>query len=510
MVALAAGCSRSDSEADAGLLRLAWSSDPASLDPARVVDVVGGEAVALLFEGLVTLDRDGGIAPGLADSWEILDEGRLYRFHLDPAARASDGIPVGAVEAAASFRRLLDPTTASPRAWVLETIHGAPAYRSGEAADVDGIRPLEGNVLEIELERPSVSFLGLLTMPAAAVLPASGDASGGVATGPWRLAERVRDGFLRFEPNPHWHRPTGGFREIRVRILPEEVTRVAECEVGNLDVIEVPASAASRFHDDPERAARLQRQVALVTEYVGLDNEDAVLRDPRVRLALNLAVDVDLILATVMGGRGVRAGGAIPPGLPGGGRGEPFPHDPARAVALLDEAGVPDDWTLELWQRPSPIASQVLEAIQSDLRRIGVAAEIKVRDWSALKAAIDRGEVPAFFINWYADYPDPETFLVPLFHSRNVGGGGNRARFVDAGIDADLERLDRLVDPGRRAELAAGIDARIHTRAPWIYLWHPVREFAVSDRVTGFRPHVVPAAERWLDDAPARNPTSPP
>ena len=108
---------------------------------------------------------------------------------------------------------------------------------------------------------------------------------------------------------------------------------------------------------------RLHRQVLLAVEYVGLNNEDRVLRDPRVRRALNLAVNVDLLLERVLGGRGVRASGAIPPGLPGGGRGEAFAFDPAAARRLLAECKVPSDWGRAV-AGPGPIASQVLEAIR--------------------------------------------------------------------------------------------------------------------------------------------------
>jgi ABC-type transport system substrate-binding protein len=156
-----------------------------------------------------------------------------------------------------------------------------------------------------------------------------------------------------------------------------------------------------------------------------------------------------------------------------------------------------------MWQRPSPIASQILEAVQSDLREVGIASEIFQRDWGALKAAIDRGDVPAFFMNWYADYPDPENFLVPLFHSKNVGGGGNRARFASARIDSLLDRLEMEGNLDARAALARSIDAEIHEASPWIELWHPAREVATSERVREWSPHLVPACERWIHIAKA-------
>lgn len=499
VLAVAAGCGGSSRAPDPERLRIAWSSDPATLDPALAVDVVGSAAVALLCEGLVTFDAEGRPGPALASAWNVSPDGLQYRFTIDENARSSDGTALTAHDVVGSYRRLLDPATASPRAWVLERIAGAAEFRAGHADSIAGLAIDPEGRLVIRLATPSASFLGLLAMPNAGVLAGGAEDPAQVSTGPWVLVERVRDSHLLFRANPHWHGRAPGFRELHVRILPEEFTRVAEFEVGNLDVLEVPPSASKRFRASAF-ADRLQRQVSLVTEYVGLNNEDPVLSDSRVRTALNHAVDVDLILEKVLGGRGVRSTGAVPPSLPGGGgRGLFFEHDPALARKLLEAAGVPDDWTLTLWQRPSPLASQVLEAIQSDLTKVGVTAEIRLRDWNALKSAIDRGEAQAFFINWYADYPDAENFLVPLFHSSNIGGGGNRARFRDPAVDADLVRLDRETDPDRRAALARDLDRRIQVAAPWIYLWHPILEVAVSERIEGFSLHPVPACERWLD-----------
>jgi peptide/nickel transport system substrate-binding protein/oligopeptide transport system substrate-binding protein len=456
----------------------------------------------MLHEGLVTCDREGHVVPGLARSWRLSEDRKTWIFELDPTAKTSDGTPLAAEDVVASFQRLLDPRTASPRAWVLERVVGAESFRRGEAKGVEGLSiPREGEVA-ITLEAPQASFLGMLTMPNAAVLPRASGGLSAPTSGPWVLVEHVRDSHLFFRRNPHWHGAPPEFEEVRVRFLPDEFTRIAEFEVGRLDVLEVPASASARFREHPVFSKRLHREVAFVTEYLGLNNEDPVLRDARVRVALNHAIDVGLILEKVLGGRGVRSAGAIPPSLRGARPPAPYDHDPEEAGRLLAEARVPADWQLELWQRPSPLASQVLEAIQADLKRVGIASEIRIRDWSALKASIDRGDSQAFYINWYADYPDPENFLVPLYHSRNIGGGGNRARFSDAEIDRELERLDLAADPVERAEFAAAIDARVHARAPWVYLWHPIHEVCVSDRVEGYRVHPIPSCERWLEVSP--------
>ncbi len=89
-----------------------------------------------------------------------------------------------------------------------------------------------------------------------------------------------------------------------------------------------------------------------------------------------------------------------------------------------------------------------------------------------------------------------------MFHSANAGGGGNRARYRNAAIDARLEELERTPDAAARAEMARAVDAAVAADAPWIYLWHPIREAVTSERVKGWTPHPVPSGERWIEAAP--------
>jgi peptide/nickel transport system substrate-binding protein/oligopeptide transport system substrate-binding protein len=109
------------------------------------------------------------------------------------------------------------------------------------------------------------------------------------------------------------------------------------------------------------------------------------------------------------------------------------------------------------------------------------------REWSAFKEAVSQGKVDAFFLDWYADYPDAENFLYPLFHSRNVGGGGNRSFFRDARVDGLIERAQRTIDANTCRLLYSHIDSLIYAEAPWIYLYFPRSFEAVSPDVIGYR-----------------------
>jgi peptide/nickel transport system substrate-binding protein/oligopeptide transport system substrate-binding protein len=200
-----------------------------------------------------------------------------------------------------------------------------------------------------------------------------------------------------------------------------------------------------------------------------------------------MAVDVDEMIGALAGGQGVRAGGAIPPGLKGYEERERYPYDVEAARRLLADAGYAEGFAMEVWQRESPEGTRILEAVQGYLKRVGVDVILVRREWSAFKEAVSSGRVDAFFLDWFADYPDAENFIYPLFHSHNAGGGGNRSFFDDAKIDSLIEAAARMVDESAGNELYGRIDGLVYDQAPWIYLYFPKTYYAISADLSGYR-----------------------
>jgi ABC-type transport system substrate-binding protein len=504
LLLLAAGCGSRD---ERRVLQLALQSDPTTLDPALAVDIPSGSVIALLHTGLVSLRPDGTPAPGVARSWEISPDGTVYTFHLDPRRRFANGRPVTAEDVRWSFERVLSQATASPRTWVLERIRGARAFREGDAETLEGLRVEARDRVVIELERPFAPFLGLLAMPAAAVVPREeverlGAEYGAqpVGCGPWRLVEWKRNQSIHLEPDSAYGDPVPLLDGIRIRILPEASTRVAELETGRLDILEVPTAELPRWRRDPPDGASLESVAALRVCYLGFQNRTEPFTDPRVRRALNYALDREAVLEKVLHGAGVLAAGSIPPGLPGGGgAGGGYRYDPQEARRLLAEAGLAGGFETEIWQRENAEVTRILEAVQGYWSRVGVEVRIVSREWTAFKEAVNQGSAPVFYLDWHADYPDAENFLYPLFHSSNLGGGGNRAFFSHRGIDSLLETAHRTIDRDARVSLYARIERRVVEEAPWVFLWFPEVTYAVSDRISGFRPSPIYLGNRYLE-----------
>lgn len=476
-------CGRERSPAT--VLDLALETAPNRLDPAFAVDVAEGEICALVYDGLVGLSPDGALIPGIARAWEV-EDGRRYVFHLDARAHFSGGRPVRAADVVASFRRVLDPATGSPRAWVLERVRGSAEFR-GSKGDVAGLVARDDSTLVIELDEPFAPFLAMLALPAARVVDVATLAPGELpaGAGPWMVSEWARGDRVVLAPNPHHARRARGIEFVRYRVIPEPFTRVAEFESGTIDVLEIPDAELARFRDDPAFASRLLRRPEMRVFYIGLNNQR--FSDVRVRRAFNLAVNVPEIIRVLAAGEAVPAHGSIPPGLPGHRARSGYGYDRDEARRLLAEAGHPDGIAVEIWQRESAEGNRIAEAIQGYWSEAGIRATLVRREWSAFKQAVSAGKVDAFLLDWFADYPDAENFLFPLFHSSNQGGGGNRSFFSDPEVDQRIVAASRTVDDKARAAAYAATDSLVHAHAPWVYLYFPTTLHVVSERVTGYR-----------------------
>ncbi|HTH63104.1 MAG TPA: ABC transporter substrate-binding protein [Gemmatimonadales bacterium] len=475
------------------------SYDPRSLDPALSTDVPTGEMVTLAYDGLTRFDVNGRLQPALSDRWTTDPRGLRYVFHLRAGVRFADSSPVTVAAVRQSFLRVLDPKSTGGRAWPLLPIGGARAYAAGTARDVPGIELLGDSAVALTLEQPLAVFPKFLAMPVASIVaPRSGvrDVET-IGTGPWRFVSWAHDDALRYARNPgYWDGPPQA-ESLVVRIIPDQLVRAAELEAGRLDVVEVPFGETAAWRS--RHANWLQEKPALRDVYIALNNRRGALRDARVRQAINYAVNVPQILATVYGGRGIRARGAIPPSLAGGDTTrEAYTYDPARAKQLLAAAGLAAGVTLELWRAAdNETLGRVAQAVQSDLEQVGIQIEIVARDASSQRAAARAGNADMAILDWWADYPDGDDFLFPLFSSTSFGPGGNYAFYSDAVTDSLLLAARRTQDDAARERLYRAIDERVYRAAPWLYLWFPVDLWAESPRITGWELPVIFNGQRW-------------
>jgi peptide/nickel transport system substrate-binding protein len=484
---------------DAATLNYYFTYDPRSLDPALSTDVPTGEVVSLLFDNLTQFDPDGQLRPGLARSWESDASGRSYTFHLRKDATFHDGRPIKAADVRASILRALAPGAKGGRSWPLYPISGARAYTAGQTEGVPGISTPDDSTVVLQLEEPLNLFPKLLAMPVAAIVPTPTHPDFDqhpIGSGPWKFVSWSHDDAIVLARNESYWGGSPKSDTLRIRIIPEPLTQAAEYESGHLSVVEVPIGETRRWEE--RHAQELQRRPALRDLYLAINTTRGPLKDVRVRRALNHAVDVPTLLTTLFAGRGVPSAGALPPGVAGyDSTRAPYSYDPVGAKRLLAEAGYSNGFALKLWRTQRAELARLAQSIQQNLAEVGVRAEIVERDASSARAAVRNGEADLFLTDWWADYPDPENFNYPLFHSRNKGPGGNYAFLADPRLDSMISRARATTNETEKGRLAREIDARAFDLAPWIFLWFPVDVWAAQLEVKGWRIPLVFTGQRW-------------
>jgi peptide/nickel transport system substrate-binding protein/oligopeptide transport system substrate-binding protein len=476
--------------------------DPRTLDPALATDVPSGRAVAYVFDGLTRFTPDARLEPALAERWDVSPDGKVYTFHLRRGVRFHDGTPFVARHVVRSFHRVLDPTTKSTGPWVLYPVAGARDFADRKVQSIRGIEAPDDSTVRITLDQPLAIFLKLLAMPVASIIP---DSVGPdfrehpVGTGPWKFVEWRHDDYLLFARNPDYFDGAPKMDSLRARIIREPSTAVAEFEVGNVDLLYVPEAETRRWEETDERNATLAAAPALRLWYVGINTTRGPLREVRVRQAINHAIDVGIILDRLVGGRGRRAAGVIPPILDGADTTRaPYAYNADRARQLLTQAGFPNGIDIDLWHSDNESFSRVAQSIQSYLGEAGIRARLVQREAAAMRAAARNGETDMVLKDWYADYPDAENFLYPLLHTTNRGVGGNVSFYSNPEFDRLVDQSRVELDSARRAELYRRADSIAFADAPMAFLFFYNELYAVQPWVRGFQVPVIFNGQRWV------------
>lgn len=445
-----------------GTLRVALPGDPATLDPRFVADDEGELLVGALFEPLVRLGPGGAVLPGAATSWEVEDEGRTFTFTLREAT-FHDGQPVTADDFVRSFARIADATSEPPSflGFLL-----APVAGSGDAADggeLSGVEALDDATLRITLDDPHPRFLLTLADPSLVPVPATADddlegfGRAPVGNGPFALAEAPEPGgFVRLAAVADHHRRPS-LDEVLFSIYPDDADRERQwqdLEEGLLQVAGLPpsrrAEAEERYgrSDDGRTGPGVIDGEASSVYVLGFDLTRAPYDDEVVRRALSQSLDRDRLVDEVFDGGAVAADRFLPPSLPASQAGscDHCRTDPEGAAALLQDAGIDLEGAppLVLTHNRSARHAAVAEQVAADVRAaLGVEVEVEELPLSEYVPTVRRGDAPWFRLGWDANAPDPDAYLEPLFHSRNVGLD-NLTRYAD-------ESTDELLDAGRAA-----------------------------------------------------------
>jgi len=384
---------------------------------------------------------------------------------------------------------VLNPQTRGGRSLAVAAIAGASDFADGRARDVRGIEVLGDTAVAFNVDRAARDLPEVSRHARGVGRPLAGSRGVRAAAGRHGAVAVSLRGSTTIISASSGIRATGAVRRSASRSpfgsFPRRSRRAAEFLAGRISVVEVPFGETKKW--EQEHPDWLKRKPALRPIYVPLNNRRGPLRDPRVRQAINHAVNVPEILRTVWNGRGALAAGSIPPrwaaAIP---RGAPTATTRRKHGACCAR---------RIPERVFPAAvgvsgtnvemGRVAQAIQAQLAALGIQVEIGV----ARRLEHARSGPPKATPTWRSltggpDYPDADNFLYPLFHSASGWPGGNYAFYNDRVTDSLIMVARRTVDQSAREALYARIDQRVFDAAPWLYLWFAVDLWASIRRST--------------------------
>jgi oligopeptide transport system substrate-binding protein len=405
-----------------GYVSYRLNTNPTTLDPALIVDVTGGSLAAKLFNGLVRIGEDLNIQPDIAEKWSVSKDGLTYTFRLKVGVLFSNKREVNANDFKYSFMRLLAPDSKSPNTWVFEKILGADDYMKGMVDDVKGLKVKDDHTLEIRLRKPFSPFLNLLTTTAAYVVPREEAERWGndfsyhpVGTGPFILREWLPGREIRMERREGYFDKPSHVKGLIYRIIPEDLTAVTEFELGNIDILTIPASEFSRYKNDSVKKDFISSSKGLNTYYIGFNCSRPPFNNQKLRRAVSYAIDREKILNTIYENRGRLAAGPLPDILRRWNVKSDYGYNPQKAREMIAQEGF-SGRTIQFYMTADQEVVDIAEVIQSYMKAAGLDVKIKQLEWSSYKEAVNKGEPDMFYLSWWADYPDAENFLFPLFH----------------------------------------------------------------------------------------------
>lgn len=511
---LVTGCGQehtsAERAAEEGILLYGNNQEPQSLDPHKATAVADGKVIAALLEGLVRPDAadESLILPGMAEDWECNEAADEWIFRLG-AYTWSDGAPVTAHDFVYAYQRLLHPDFGGKYAEMLYPLRGAESYNKGEGSwENVGVCALDDRTLKLTLNGPTPHLLSLLLHFTWYPLPSHHvESMGGmldrrslwtqpehwVGNGAYVLASHRFNDYVEVRANPRYWR-AGEVKNRGIRFLPivNGYTETRMFFGGKLHLSNnVPPELLQMAR---ERAPKAFCQDAYYcTIFYRLNTRRPPFDDVRVRRALSLAIDREMLVQDVVRGAGSACFGFTPPGA---GYAGVSPTEEAMSQAereeearrLLAEAGFAGGKGFpspEIMTTSRDVQKVMAETIQSMWERVlGVHAEIRACEWTAYKAAQQNGEYDVSSSSWSGDYLDPATF-VELWRS---GGGNNCTGWGSAVADAALLEAQQATSPEARREALLRAESVMLEAQPIIPLYHSCRTYLRAPSVSGWHP----------------------
>ncbi|MGI9413588.1 MAG: ABC transporter substrate-binding protein [Hyphomicrobiales bacterium] len=496
--------SHADEIKQGGSMIVTYKDDVSTLDPAIGYDWQNWSMIKSLFNGL--MDYKPGtteLVPDLAESMDISSDGLTYVFKLHKGVKFHNGRELTADDVKYSIERTVNPKTQSPGAGFFGMIAGFEEMTAGKTEALSGITVVDPHTVKFTLSRPDATFLHVLAINFSFVVPKEAVEKWGtdfgkhpVGTGAYTMDEWTLGQRVVFKRNKDYYRKgLPKLDQITFEVGQEPLVALLRLQRGEVDILGdgIPPAKFLEVKNNPDYAKMITEGGQLHTGYVTMNVKMKPFDNKKVRQAVNMAINKDRVVR-IINGRAVPANQPLPPAMPGYDKAyKGYAYDPAKAKALLAEAGLADGFETELYAMNTDPNPRIAQAIQQDLAAIGIKAEIKsLAQSTVIDAGGKQDQAPMIWsggMAWIADFPDPSNFYGPILGCGGaVSGGWNWAWYCNKKLDGDATAADGMTDPAKAAERIdkwRSIFISIMDEAPWAPVFNEQRFTMHAERLGG-------------------------
>jgi oligopeptide transport system substrate-binding protein len=479
-----------------GTLTVTFQGEPTELDPAIAWEVESWSIERLTYQTFLTYASKSGeagteLVPDLAtevpsaDNGGISADGLTYTFHLKQGIKFGQPISteVTAADFKWSFERMMREPLA-PATFFYTGIVGAQDFMDGKAKEISGYKVVDDYTVEITLEKPDGAFLMAMSMPFTSVLSREWVKKVGkdikrkpLGTGPYVITDWTSGQSISAEKNANWTGDTGQWVDgMEFDFTANPSTALLRLERGEVDVLgdSIPSADFIRTRNDPTWSKFIVSAPQIAWYYTFMNVLEKPFDDQKVRQAVNYAIDTAKI-QKLLAGQGQALNQVYPDGMPGYQADAQFyTYDPAKAKQLLAEAGFPDGFKTTFVTHNVDPFPKLAQAIQADLKAVGINADIKQMDratyWDYI--SLKKSHAAIGLSDWYQDFPDPSDWIGPLF-TQPIDGGANSSFYQDPEVDKLYAESASELDQATRIGMFKQMQDIIMADAPTAPLYQP-------------------------------------
>lgn len=467
-----------------GTVIYAAGADPDNLDPANAESNPAEAMNRMMYENLAKFDEKLRIVPGLATKWEQSKDGMTWTFFLRKGVKFHDGTSFNAEAVKIFVERMIGPEKPS-RAGLY-----TPFVNSVEIVDDYTIR--------MHLKAPFAFFLNNLAHSASGIISPTALKTYGkdisrraVGTGPFKFVEWIHGDHLTMVRNDDYWGGKPYLDKIIVKTVKEDSARVMMLQSGDAQlIVRIPSEDIPRLEKDPK--IKLDSTETLRVLYIGINCFKKPFTDVRVRQALNYAVDKEAIVKNLYQGRALVSTGMVPPLATGFFPVKGYPYDPEKAKKLLAEAGYPNGFKAKLWspQGRYPKDFELAQAVQQQLKKVGIDCTLETMEWAAYLAATrkkpEESENELFLLGWAPSTAEARWILYPLFSTEQwVPEGNNRTYFSNKEFDELVNKFTRATNKADMDKYLKAAQELLVKEAPAVFILSTKETIGMDKKLQG-------------------------